>query len=75
MTTATHEATAQDFIQNALEVAVQNIWNAMWKPWNALLNTKYYRIGYIGFLAIALVGFTLSVVHYAYTKVKGYLTK
>lgn len=73
--TTTHEATAGDFIEKALEATVEFAWRTMWKPWNALLETKYYRVGYIGYITFALVGATATLAHYAYTNIKGYLIK
>ena len=68
--TTTYEATAGDFVEKALEATVEFVWATMWKPWNALLETKFAFIGYLGYISIALVGFTASLVYYAYTKVK-----
>ena len=75
ITTTTYEATAGDFIEKALEATMEVVWKAMWKPWNALLETKFAFIGYLGYISIALIGFTASLAYYAYTKVKGYLVK
>ena len=74
-TTATYEVIATDPIEATLVKAVSFAWETMWKPWNALLETKFVYVGYVGYLAVLLVGFTASLAYYGYTKVKGYIIK
>lgn len=68
--TTTYEATAGDFVEKALEATLEFVWATMWKPWNALLETKFAFVGYIGYLAVLLVGATASLAYCGYTKVK-----
>lgn len=69
MTTANY-TNNEDFIQAHLVVTVETIFGAMRKPFNALVETKFAYIGYIGYIALWAVGFIAVATYKAYTKTR-----
>ncbi len=45
------------------EAIAQKIFDTMWKPYNALLETKFYFIGYLGFLVFWAIGFVFVLAY------------